>query len=640
MYAGTKVNWYEILMPDSNKAALDESLPLFLCAFSADKGPEEITDLVYSDFVKLYGQKPNFFKYGQPLIQAHKILRAGGRVLGKRIVASDATLANLIITAEVSSVTENKVNEKGAQIYLTPEGLETTEVTETPATINVAKIKYNTVSAENITDFDQAREKAHIVHSDSVFPLFIICDNGRGESIKKVRISGERVMSKKLNYMMYRISDIENTVDIESARFAIDPDVIAITNGSNKSMNLTKNTMLQFNSEIYDPGMNAFLAKIAEITGYTVEDLYTLDILFGKTTKQTDIPAIKIDPEGTDFSVSYGLALESGSNGDFGDRPFPGEKVPGEEDPWTIEAVKFFNGDFDAEIFDRDQHKIDFCVDANYPDLVKASIVELAEFRGDFYYFRDLGLNIHSVSDVVSKIEELRYPNSCFVGDYASTYDIIDPYSRKQIKVTENHGMSECLVQHFIRNVAAPIAGEFNNFVITEAIEGTLNFIPRVTPKFDQKEILDDLKVNYLNLTSDRDLSIQSTYTSQDHNGPLSYANNVIVTQMVIKAIRRYCPKIRFMLMEPGATDFSKYKALIEDNVINRYADYFKHIELKYTRDEEMIANKVFNASLYCYYRDFPQGEIFDVFSVEGSPSSNPIDGLGTHQSILINSNI
>ena len=134
------------------------------------------------------------------------------------------------------------------------------------------------------------------------------------------------------------------------------------------------------------------------------------------------------------------------------------------------------------------------------------------------------------------------------------------------------------------------------------------------------------LKVNFVNLTSDGLLAVQSTYTSQDHNGPLSYSSNVIVTQMVIKSIRRYCPKIRFMLMDASATDFGKYKTLIEDNVISRYAQYFKSIELIYTRDDDQIAAKIFNASLYCYYRDFPQGEVFDVFAIEGSPDSNPME--------------
>ena len=82
------------------------------------------------------------------------------------------------------------------------------------------------------------------------------------------------------------------------------------------------------------------------------------------------------------------------------------------------------------------------------------------------------------------------------------------------------------------------------------------------------------------------------------------------------------------MLMDDP--DFTKYKQLIEDNVITNYKKFFKSIELVYTRDDEMIASKIFNASLYCYYKDFPQGEIFDVFAVEGSPDTNPVTSLTT----------
>ena len=144
MYAGMTVNWHEVLMPKGTASSTDDSLPLFLCAFSSDKGTEKITDYVYDDFVKEYGKTPNFFKYGQPLLEAHRILKAGGRVLGKRIVADDATLANLVITAEITAGSENKMSADGKPLYLDEHGKETTEVTGTPATTNFAKIKYST----------------------------------------------------------------------------------------------------------------------------------------------------------------------------------------------------------------------------------------------------------------------------------------------------------------------------------------------------------------------------------------------------------------------------------------------------------------------------------------------------------------
>ena len=621
MYAGTKVNWHEVLMADSNKSSIDDSLPLFLCAFSADKGSEEITDLTYSEFKKMYGDTANFFKYGQPLLQAHQILAAGGRVLGKRIVAEDATLANLIITAEVTSQEVNKTNADGQQLYIGSDGQETTEVTETLATTVHATVKYDSVTY-NVKTMAELEAKAASLKTESVFPLFIISDNGRGVSVKKVRITPDYDTSKKLTYMLYKIAEIEGVSAVETQRFSMYPDAVNTINGVRRNMVLDKHTMSQLNAEMYTEGCSAFVEKLAEITGYSVDDLYTFDVLFGKTVKQKELGLIKIDETGLDITSDYGMELKSGSNGKFGDAPFAGTVA---SQDWADQAIAFFDGTFSDEIFDLDQHKIDFCVDANYPDDVKAAIVKLADFREDFFYFRDLGLNINSITDVYDKVTDLNWTLTPFAGDYMSTYDIIDPFSHKQINVTMTYGLAPLLVNHYTTNVAAPIAGEFNNFVISDYVPGTLNIIPRVTPTVDQKEILDDLKVNFVNLTSDKLLAVQSTYTSQDHNGPLSYSSNVIVTQMVIKSIRRYCPKIRFMLMDANATDFGKYKTLIEDNVISRYTQYFKSIELIYTRDDEQIASKIFNASLYCYYRDFPQGEVFDVFAIEGSPDTNPM---------------
>ena len=621
MYAGTKVNWHEVLMADSNKSSIDDSLPLFLCAFSADKGSEEITDLTYSEFKKMYGDTANFFKYGQPLLQAHQILAAGGRVLGKRIVAEDATLANLIITAEVTSQEVNKTNADGQQLYIGSDGQETTEVTDTLATTVYATVKYDSVTY-NVKTMAELETKAASLKTESVFPLFIISDNGRGVSVKKVRITPDYDTSKKLTYMLYKIAEIEGVSAVETQRFSMYPDAVNTINGVRRNMVLDKHTMSQLNAEMYTEGCSAFVEKLAEITGYSVDDLYTFDVLFGKTVKQKDLGLIKIDETGLDITSDYGMELKSGSNGKFGDAPFAGTVASQE---WADQAIAFFDGTFSDEIFDLDQHKIDFCVDANYPDDVKAAIVKLADFREDFFYFRDLGLNITSISDVYEKVTDLNWVLTPFAGDYMSTYDIIDPFSHKQINVTMTYGLAPLLVNHYTTNVAAPIAGEFNNFVISDYVPGTLNIIPRVTPTVDQKEILDDLKVNFVNLTSDKLLAVQSTYTSQDHNGPLSYSSNVIVTQMVIKSIRRYCPKIRFMLMDANATDFGKYKTLIEDNVISRFTQYFKSIELIYTRDDDQIAAKIFNASLYCYYRDFPQGEVFDVFAIEGSPDTNPM---------------
>lgn len=597
MYAGMKVNWHEVLLPGNNNVtAADESIPLFLCAFSSDKGTEALTTLTYSDFKAMYGSNADYFKYGQPLIQTHAILSAGGRVLGKRLVAEDATLANIVITAEIT-------------------------VTGTDPD-KVVTVKYAAKTIANAKTYDTVVDEAAKIETASEFPLLVICDNGRGVSSKAVKIVPNYDVSKSLKFCLYDIYDIEGTSSIESTRFSMYPDGITYSSSSQKkSTALTKNSTTQFYTTYCEKGLENFLTKLAEETGYTVDELYTTDILFGKSVRGGSLDAWVIDDTGIDISATYGISLQSGTNGNFGDAPFPGESASAE---WTAQCKAFFDGTFSDEIYDLDQYKIDFCVDANYPMEVKHSIAELASFRKDFYYFRDLSLDISSINDIQQIVSSLDWERTPFIGDYCSVYDIVDSNSRKQISVTMMHGLAPLLVNHFSNNAAAPIAGEFNNFVITEAVEGSLRFVPRITPKVDQKTILDELKVNYLNYSSDNNLTILSTYTSQDHWGPLSYSSNVIITQKAVKAIRRYTPKIRFMLMDNS--DFTEYKNLIDNNVLTNYTTYFKSIELVYTADADEIAAKTFSAAIRCYYKDFPQGEIFDVYAIEGSPETNPMD--------------
>lgn len=617
MYAGMLARWHEVTST-TQVTQTDETLPLFWFVFSSDKGTEEMTDLTSDDFYKMYGDTADFFKYGQPLIEAHRVLDAGARILGKRLVAPDSTLANIIISAEVTEVTENKYDADGNQLYINDHGEETKEITATAATVTKASIKYSTDTVANAKSENEVLAAVNtMAESDTKYPLFVIMDNGRGVSVKKVKITPDYTVSKRLSYQLYNIVDIENTSTVETKRFSFDPDAIYVINKDKVNMSLTKYTSTQFNAQYVSTGVEKFLAKLAEITAYSREQLLAFDVLFACTVAGKALTNIVIDDTGVALDSEYGIALESGTNGSFGDAPFVGTVC---SEAWEKEAKAYFSGEITDEIYDLDLHKIDYVPDANYPDSVKNAIVEAINFRKDAFFFRDLGVNIWSCDDVIAKVSAENWVKTPFAGDYCSTYEVIDAYSKKQIRVTSIYSIAPLLVKHFGTNIAAPLAGEFNNFVITDAIKGSLNFTPRHTPKVNQKEILDDLRVNFINHGSNtNELVVQSTYTSQDHFGPLSYINNVIVTQMAVKAVRRYTPKIRFQLVE--SNDFSKYKQLIEDNVLPAFKSFFQSIELVYTQDDIMAAQKIFNASLECYYYTFAQSEIFDVYAIDGSPS-------------------
>ena len=287
MYAGTKVNWHEVLMSNAVAENSNESLPLFLCVFSADKGTEEITDLTYTDFRKMYGDNADFFKHGQPLIQAHKILAAGGRVLGKRLVADDATLANLVILAEII-------------------------VSDIPT------VKFTKQTVTDAKTFAQVKDAALELKTTTTFPLFIICDNGRGESFKNVRIAPDYDASKTLDFMLYNIQDIEGVTVMESNRFSLDPDAITYSGNSKKNMALQKSTMNQIKAECLVDSFKEFIDKLGTEAGYVIPDeetgenivdystLYNLDILNACSKKGLPLTTFNVDTTELDMKATYG----------------------------------------------------------------------------------------------------------------------------------------------------------------------------------------------------------------------------------------------------------------------------------------------------------------------------------------------
>lgn len=102
------------LIDQSQIATIPESTtvnnaPVFMQAFGSDKGPEGYRLVQGDEFFDLYGADLSkaYKKYGQPLIQAAAIINAGGRLYAKRVVPTDATLANVIIGAKVEAKGSN-----------------------------------------------------------------------------------------------------------------------------------------------------------------------------------------------------------------------------------------------------------------------------------------------------------------------------------------------------------------------------------------------------------------------------------------------------------------------------------------------------------------------------------------------------
>ena len=586
-------------------------MPLMLTGISSDKGPEDLRVVSGEDFYKLYGYDISYERHGQPLLQAANIIDNGGELLLKRVVAEDATLANAYVVAKVSAKSTQKTNSDGQPLYTDSS---THEETTDPGDsneaimINSAEITYSVETVKNVKTLKEVvtavEEKLDKAGSDGKFtyPLFVIADNGRGKSTKRFNITPDYTVSKNIGFMMYYLNEFgDYDKDSESTRFTVDNDKIF----SNESMNFTEKSkrMNQIQGSAIESGIEAFVAKISEITGVKESELYTLDVLFGKTRKSENLDYIKVTDSSVVLNRDGGFVLESGTNGAFGDRPFGTPQ-------YSEQLVKFFNGTFDDTIFDVDRYKIDVCLDANYPVEVKKAIVELADFREDFFFFRDLGLNNDTYDTIVFAASEL--PKSKFVGDYIQTFDVIDSFTKKHVKVTILFCMARALIEHLNNNRNAPVCGIKYGITFPEAVEDTLNFAPKFTPYADQKDALDDLHLNYASYLNGV-LTMETEYTSQAEYTQLSYINNILSIQEVIHDVRDKCPRFRYQFITND--DLETYRKNVEE-VINQYTDRFASLDFVYTQDDVMVNNKIFEASIKCTFKNFVQTEIFHIYAL------------------------
>lgn len=589
--------------------------PYYLCCSSAERGPEDIREVVGTDFYNLYGNHISFVNHGQPLVQAAHIIDNGGRLIFKRLVADDAALANLTVIATVTKKEVEKTNAAGKPLYIDPS---TNQESETDgggwakATKNVASIKYGVVtvpSMKTITDV-VAHVQLQYKEETDVFPLFTVTDNGRGKSTKRFNIQPDYQLSKQNSFEFYTFNVIADAeTNAEYTRFSIDPNIIYLKT----SMSLTESSkdLTQLDAYQYEEGSNKFIKAVSKATGVDEDTLKSIDVLFGCDRAGKALDYISVDltksedeaENGYDLTDATGMMIMSGDNGEFGDKPFG-------TSAWTKQAVKFFSGEFDDSVFNPNQVNIDAVFDANYPSEVKKAILELAEFRQDFFYFRDFGLDKYTYDQF--KMAAKEFEHSKFAASYITTYDVLDPYSRKQINVTLMYSLAVKMINHFNLRRNAPCAGIQYGFTFDEAIKGTVNFCPKYTPKIDQKTELMDLGLNYCGYINNQ-LVLETTNTSQDPYSQLSYINNILAVQQIIHKVREVCPINRYTFIT--SDDLETYKKAV-NNAIMQYKENFDTLEFVYVADPIMKANKIFNASIKVSFKDFVQTEIFKIYAL------------------------
>lgn len=610
-YPGTIDNWIDQSGIQAQEAADITPRPLMLAAAAFDRGPEKFTRVYGADFYKLYGYYIDYEKYGQAAIQCANIINNGGELLLKRVVAEDATLANIVVVAKVTSSRVQKTDADGNPLYVDPvSGKETTSAGDNneKVMINVASIKYELVTVTGKKRLDEVVEEAtrSFVQDDETqtftYPIMVIVDNGRGESTKRFNIIPQYQISKTQNFMLYKFKYLgSEDLDAESVYFSVVPGVMYL----NKSMaiEMACTEMLQCRAKSIEKSIDAFYDKVAEITGFDLDELHKYDLLFGKDNKGNAVQGISYDDNGIDLSAEIGFGLESGSNGAFGDTPIL-------TDEYEKALKDVFDGTFDEDIYNLDLYKIDACVDANYPYEVKKAIYELAKFRKDFFFFGDLGLEVETFSDAQNKMYEM--PRDKFTGWYGQSYQILNPFTKRNIDVTITYSIARMVIPHLVNRTHTPYCGILFNWTIPEAIEGTINFTPKITPAVNQKTLADDLRLNYASVLNNV-LTLETEFTSQEELTQLSFINNVAAIQKIVKTVRDRCPSFRYSFI--STTDLQSYKKEV-NRIIATFTGWFESLEFVYVQDDIMRANKIFEASLKVKHKDFVQSEILNIYTL------------------------
>lgn len=597
--------------------------PLYMVASSADKGPEDYGVYTGQQFVDTFvsNLKTVFDVHGQPLLQAIRIAEAGGKIFFKRIVAPDATLANICVSAKLAMVTENVTDAKGNQLYIDPlTGQHTTVASRTEedgtttifekVTAEVAKTTFVVTTVEDNVSNDLEDLVAEVAAPEvdangmGTYPLFVIADAGRGLSKKIVTLTPDYKSSRSKDYMKYVVAVNEANATLESFVVSMDYSVVEADLNLGIEARINDNSS-QIRVKAFYENVDKLAEAIAAKTGMTAEEVKANDFLFGKNRKGEPMNELFAAEDTIGLSTT-GCRLMSGTNGVFGNNPMDHEE-------YATEMVAAFDGSLSSDIYDVDNIKLDLICDANYPEPVKRAIEELVDFRGDCFYMRDLGLGLRTLdailaADMVSK-------KTYYAASYHNSYDVYDPFSRKRINVTVMYDLAPMMVNHFVKGENRPVAGILHEFVFNNVIEGSVNLSPKITPNVDQKQILDDARINYM-AAYDGVYTLDCEWTSQEPYTQLSFINNILLIQKIIKEVRSKCPVIRYSFTD--GDDLKTYKDDIEQ-VLRKHQSKFESLEFVYFADPLYEANKIFYAGINVLFRDFIQDEFFVITALSAA---------------------
>ena len=307
----------------------------------------------------------NFAKHGQSALQAANAINGGARLLVCRLVADDATLANVIMSATVTKTqTARKGTAEDTGVAVSAEDAEKILKGEEPSGATVddpttgfvvepgsVTVKWTATSVTGCKTKDEVIEEAlatkdigeisvedneqqgKTATQTSVYPLIIACDNGRGVSNKSIKFTPDSTASKDMANMFYTVQIYDGTTRLEKTNACLNPACVV----NNVSYSVTEDTSHQVQFTVDDTVYEEYINDLMGTLGVDEATIKKYDIIFCTDTKGSAVTNFNLDAESIDLNSAYGVNLQNGTNGEFGDAPFGTEA-------WTQAAVDVFEG--------------------------------------------------------------------------------------------------------------------------------------------------------------------------------------------------------------------------------------------------------------------------------------------------------
>lgn len=552
---------------EDSAAMNPDNSPRLLSVFASPKGEDGVIKYMNSttEFLAEYGT-PNFSLYGQPCLMPYAALSSGNaRVACLRIMAPDATYANIVVVAKVKRETIIEVD----------------PVTHLDREVEKVFVKYETVSIDSLTDKDSfgiELEALTIPFPDvddegySSYPILGFRSRGRGlcGNSLRIRVSTDTNMDSENNYKNYMFEvlssettlvrkelfrcTLDDTAVVDHKTLASDDILNDIEVGSGVVESYTSIANLH---AIYDMYVDCLEDKTAAVK------YEEFDFIKGLMKDNTGIIGYVVE-EGVSLDRIDGVVFEGGSDGVFG--ADVEESV--REAAMTEEYIKAFRGEapYDKSIRSKRRTPVEWIMDANYPQEVKMVMAELALARYDARLILDAGL-LSTISQVESWLIDVKPIHDPIISKETQHYLTRDPFTHKVIPVTTTYFLAQYLPPHVTTfGNQTPFVGE-NYALLTGHIKNSLK------PVIDaddlvQKERIYLARANFFECIAENTFIRGVQGTSQNYWSDLSEENNMEVVLDMKRKLETFVSARLYNFAEP------EDRKRFTDDADRMFADY------------------------------------------------------------------